>query len=144
MKTALTPIPYLDPQTNKEKVCYRPYVRVLLISSKGHRAGKPIESLIDTGADFNVFPWEYAEAFLGFSDKTLRKGTHLDITGVGDAKKEGYGHRCTIHHPDFRIENANIFFVKNQPCPLLGRVGFMDQFRKIIIDEENKTLELIK
>ena len=41
-------------------------------------------------------------------------------------------------------ETSLVFFVDNQPFPLLGRIGFMDKFKKIIFDEENKVLEFVK
>lgn len=119
-----------------------PEITVILIGN--HKVGKPIKCLIDTGSTANIFPWEYGTVFIGFSDKFMRKGTRFPIIGVGGKKTEGNGHKCTIQNPDFEIKNVMIYFVKDQPYALLGRVGFMDKFKKIIIDEENKHFELIK
>ena len=64
--------------------------------------------------------------------------------GVGGIQTTGYGHKCNILHPEFELKDIMIYFVKNQSYPLLGRVGFMDQFKKIIFNEDTKILELVK
>lgn len=120
---------------------YKPWIDVFLISR--HKIGKPVACYIDSGASVTIFPMDYAYAFLGFSSKSIKKGVLLNLMGVGGAETESYGHLCTIQHPEFCIKDVLIFFVDNQPFPLLGRIGFMENFAKIIFHEEDKLLELI-
>lgn len=121
---------------------YAPWIDVFLASN--HNVGKPTRCYIDTGATVTIFPADYAYAYLGYSFNSLKKGQLVELYGLGGAKTVGYGHICTIHHLDFRIDRAVVYFVENQPYPLLGRIGFMDKFKSIVFDEENKCMELIQ
>lgn len=128
---------------DRDSTVYLPLLDIVVMCK--HKVSKPIRCYIDTGATLNVFPKDFALAFFGFSEKSLKKDAHvISITGVGGIQVEGYGHKCTIHALDFTIESVYIYFVENQSMPLLGRYGFMNKFKKIIFDEEKKTLEIIK
>lgn len=141
MKVKYVPQSYRDSPTGKDKIVWWPVVDVILLCN--HRVGKPVRCIFDTGSVNNIFPLEYATVFLGFSEETVKsRGKEIDILGVSGAKSKGYGHLCAIHHPDFKLENVSVYFVENQPCPLLGRIGFMDHFEEIILNEKEKTLEL--
>ncbi|MEK7610998.1 MAG: aspartyl protease family protein [Patescibacteria group bacterium] len=141
MITKLSPEVYLNPVTGQEAIYYSPKVAIVIWCN--HLSTGPIRCLIDTGATFNVFPAEVALAYLGFSKKSLvKKCRKINFGGIGGIIREAYGHLCTIHTPDFRFNNVYIYFMDNQPYPLLGRVGFMDHFDKIVIDETRKNLEL--
>lgn len=131
---------YLDPTTKSRNYVYVPIFEVFLVSN--HKVGKPVKSYLDSGAIFNIFPMEYARFILGYSVKSLKKGIKLPIIGVGGSSTIGYGHKCSIQHPKFKLENLLVYFVENQPYPLLGRVGFMDRFKQIIFNESEKFLEL--
>ncbi|OGC50635.1 hypothetical protein A2716_03030 [candidate division WWE3 bacterium RIFCSPHIGHO2_01_FULL_40_23] len=141
-KIKLTPDYYRSPETGKELIVYAP--RIILLVFSNHKTGPATTCYLDTGATFNIFPWDYALKHLGFSESSIRKGVHIKILGVGNAIKEGYGHTCAFHHPDFRIENAMVYFVKDQPYPLLGLIGFVDKFDKVVLNEKDKVIELIK
>lgn len=142
MKIELIKRVYENPVNSERSYLYVPIIDVLLVGN--HKVGKSIKSYLDTGSYFNIFPSEYATALLGYSDITLKKGVVLQILGVGGMKTVGYGHRCSIQHPEFELKDVMIYFVKGQPYPLLGRVGFMDQFKKIVFNEDTKILELLK
>src|SRR3990167_9461875 len=121
---------------------YLPLIDVLVTCK--HMVSKPVRCCIDTGAYMNVFPKEFATAFLGFSERSMKRDAHIiKILGVGGIETEGYGHRCVIHALDFCLKDVLIYFVDNQPFPLLGRSGFMDRFQKIIFDEKKHIVELI-
>ena len=121
---------------------YAPWLNVLLVSN--HNVGKSTRCYIDTGATVTIFPSEYAYAHLGYSTKSLKRGELINLYGLGGAKAVGYGHMCSIHHPDFQIKNVMIYFVENQPYPLLGRISFMDRFKRIVFEEENKFIEFFQ
>lgn len=140
MKIKYTKWPVENPKTKKRTYIFVPIIEILLVGN--HKVGKTIRSYLDTGAMFNVFPEEYALTFLGYSKKSLEKGDPLEILGVGGIKTKGFGHECSIQHPEFSIKDIMIYFVEDQPYPLLGRTGFMDHFKKIIFNEESKVLEI--
>ena len=142
MKVEYTKWPYENPVSKDRTYIFVPIIEVLLVGN--HKVGRHIKSYLDTGAAFNIFPAEYAISLLGFTESTLRKGISLPILGVGGMKTVGYGHKCSIQHPDFSLKDVMVYFVKEQSYPLLGRVGFMDQFKKIIFNEDTKILELVK
>jgi hypothetical protein len=142
MKIRYTKWVYENPQTKKRIYYYVPIINLIIIGN--HKVGKPISCYLDSGAALNIFPSEYATVFLGYSKKSLKKGTKTPILGVGGTRKTAYGHKCDIQHPEFRLKDIMIYFVEEQPYALLGRIGFMDQFERIVFDEKGKTLELFK
>jgi len=141
MKIKYTKWVYENPKTKNRTYTYVPIISLFLIGN--HKVGKSTKCYLDSGSIFNIFPTEYATALLGFSEKSLKKGVSIKILGVGGMETKGYGHKCNVQHPNFELKDVLIFFVNNQPYPLLGRTGFMDQFKKIVFDEENRHLELI-
>ena len=129
--------------SNGQAILYTvPWIDVFLTSN--HIVGPSISCYIDTGATVTIFPSGYAYGFLGYSETSLKNGVRIGLMGIGGSSTVGYGHVCTINHPEFCIENSLIFFVDNQPFPLLGRIGFMDKFKRITFDEENKFMEFIR
>ncbi len=91
--------------------------------------------------DLYLFPAEYAYTFLGFSKSALKHGKKLPLLGIGGVSKIAYGVTCNIQHPEFSIKDVYIYFLENQPFPLLGRVGFMDRFKYINFNEAEKEME---
>ena len=106
-----------------------------------NRQPRKLECMVDSGADFNIFPTEFAYEYLGMSEKTLRKGEKFPLRGIGDIelKEPAYGHQLVLKHPYFEFKTW-IFFIDQQYPPLLGRRGFMDQFKRIEFNEEGKKL----
>ncbi len=140
MKISLTKRVYQSPYGGGIKYFYVPLIDVFLVGN--HKVGKSMRSYIDTGATFNIFPYEYAEVYLGFTEKTLEKGTKLPILGVGGYKTFGFGHICNIQHPNFCLKDVMVFFVKGQSFPLLGLIGFVDKFKKVTINNGANSLEI--
>ena len=114
----------------------------LLVAFK-HQSGPYIPCYLDSGATINLFPKDYAITYLGFSEKTLNSGRESNVLGIGGVRKLAFGHLCTLHHPNFRLENTWIYFMEDQTIPLLGRLGFMNRFDSIVFNEKEKKLELI-
>ena len=136
-KVPLTPTAYKF--QDKEIADLVPIVNILLTCQ--HHCGKPVKCLLDTGSDFNIFPLEYGLLFLGFSAKTIKQGLVVQIRGVGGVTKEAYGHYCDIQHPNFRLTKSLILFMADQKIPLLGRVGFINCFNKVVYDMQNRVLD---
>jgi len=127
-----------DPVSGKQRILYAPYVDVLVT---GLSTPKVVTCLIDSGADYNTFPYAFATEFLGISEDVLEKGPHLDLVGIGGFKSSepAYGYRVGMQHPYFSFKTW-VFFLKNQTVPLLGRNGFMDKFKSITFDEEHQKI----
>jgi hypothetical protein len=141
VKQKLTKWVYEDPLSKDRFYIHVPLIDLFLVMN--HRIGSVVRCYLDTGATVSIFPLEYASSYLGLSDKTIKNGAVMPVVGVGGINVDAYGHKCTFQHPDFCIKDVMVYFLKDQPYPLLGISGFVDHFKKIIIDEEEKTLELI-
>lgn len=102
---------------------YRPYVQ-LLISSDKIDEWIPIEMIVDTGADYSLFPKRYAE-LLGISTE---KDCFLQTTyGVG-GKEEIYlykkGIKMKVDNWQERIPLG--FLSRDDLPPLLGRLNCLE------------------
>ncbi|KKT84106.1 MAG: hypothetical protein UW82_C0027G0003 [candidate division WWE3 bacterium GW2011_GWC2_44_9] len=124
----------------REALVYVPIIDLVLHAN--HKYSPGLACYLDTGAHYNVFPEEVALASFGMSQKSISKGLELPILGVGGCSATAYGFDVEIIHPYFKFM-SKIYFLKNQPFPLLGRVGFMDHFDKITLNEKDKKLELV-
>lgn len=126
----------------KAESVYTPIIPVFL--TYNHAPGRSIESHVDTGASISLFPSDYAKKFFNFTDSKIKKGRETHLTGIAGLSRKAYGFKCSIHHPEFRIKDTYVYFLDNQPYPLLGFKGFIDQFESICIRGKEKTLELTK
>ena len=102
---------------------YRPYLQVFLSSDKIDE-WIPVEILVDTGADYSLFPKRYAD-LLGID---LQKDCFYETTyGVGG--KEGI-YLCKkdikIKIGSFEKEIPGGFLERDEVPPLLGRLGCLE------------------
>ena len=132
---------FRDSDTDETFIYHIPLLDVSVESEK--QKGPIIRCYLDTGALVNVFPWEYGISCLGFTNKSIEVGSKINLVGVGGTNQTAYGHVCTLSIGNLELQRVMIYFLKNQPFPLLGRVGFMDLFNKIIFNERDQYLELI-
>jgi len=95
--------------------------------------------LLDSGADYNLFPGEWCRV-LGIN---LTKGMPVDISGIGSrVPLKGYRHHgIKIYLPKFSFETA-IDFCMEQGTALLGRTGFFDKFKRIIFENQKQIATL--
>lgn len=102
---------------------YRPYVQLLITSDKIDE-WIPIEMIVDTGADYSLFPKRYAE-LLGID---LEKECFEQITyGVGG--KEGiylYKKGIRIKRGDWQERIPLGFLGRDDVPPLLGRLKCLE------------------
>lgn len=98
-----------------------------------------IECLFDTGSDRNLFPAQIAK-YLGVK---VEKGELRKIGGIGDAKPiDAYTHKVKIFVGTYIFE-TEIDFSFTHKQPILGRMGFMDKFESMEINEKRKYVKLI-
>lgn len=139
MKVELVKTVFLLPKTEKQIIYYAPWLHAGL--SCNHRIGRRVQCYLDTGSAINVFPLEYAQVFLGFSETSIKRGMYMPITGAGNSKNEAWGYKCTLDLGDIVLKDTLVFFLANQPYPLLGQAGFIDRFKRIEINMKDKFIE---
>lgn len=129
----------LDPINNTRKTRYQPYLEVLLTAPNSNFC--KILCLVDSGADYNIFPYEYATAYLGMTDPQVMQGKKMEILTAGGFRAMSYGHKMHIQDPRFGFSTW-VFFLKKQAPALLGRTGFFDKFKSVSFDETKRCLVL--
>jgi hypothetical protein len=107
----------------KQDVVWRPAVKVLLWYN--HKRSVPIESILDTGADYCMFTAEIGES-LGIP---VAKGIPVRFTGVlREASTTGFLHRLDITIASQTFEAPIVFAYGLTSAGILGQVGFFDHF----------------
>lgn len=123
----------------KEKVLseiFRPVVPIRI--SHGRYISRVIESLVDSGSDWNLLPAYYAEAIgLNFS-----KTKPVFITGIGGIKVKSFPSKIRLFIEAYSFETEVLFSYEHQ-IPLLGRKGFFNLFKKVILRENDQFLDLV-
>lgn len=98
---------------------------------------EPIECLVDSGADFNLFPSGFA-SYVGIHN--IVNGEELAFGGIGNDRYIGYRHTLSLFLP--QRHDVDVYFSTLQRVPILGRIGFFDQFKRVVFDEYRKRLLL--
>ena len=126
----------VDPETKKLGTIYRPYIPIK-IGNKNKWSPNFIKSLIDSGADHNVFPSSFASE-IGIN---YTKGQYRQIIGVGNLPIDSF-----INFVKVKIENkvieTVIQFGEQVKTPLLGREGFFNYFDYIKFNAKRRFLEI--
>jgi hypothetical protein len=116
----------------------RPYLTLEVTGPNGvvHR----VRGLIDTGADFSLFPSWYAQR-LGFDKTLLREGAFGGASGPGHSR---IGDRpCLAHVVDIFSHDAvelliNASFVSDLSTALWGRLDFMVSYDLTIMESQKR------
>lgn len=125
-----------NPRTKKRGVIYRPYVLIKL--GNGNKWNKNfIKALVDSGADTNLFPTEFAKE-IGLNYKT---GMYRRILGIGKQEIESYINFVKLKIKTKELETV-VQFSENVQTPLLGREGFFNYFERITFNVKKRFLEL--
>ena len=85
-------------------------------------------ALIDSGADYNLFPAEIASA-LGIN---LKKGTKKINEGIGRKRVKTYRHSGIRVYVEGHSFETTIDFGEEISVPLFGQQGFLDKFKQIV------------
>lgn len=101
---------------------YRPFI-IILVFSKKNKMWLPIEMIIDTGADYTLFPKRFAE-ILGVN---LKKDCVIEATkGIGGAEKVYQYPKLPCKMGDWQKEIPVGFLDRNDIPPLLGRLKCLE------------------
>jgi predicted aspartyl protease len=125
-----------DPKVDKLKTIYRPYALVKL-GNENKWSKNFIKALIDSGADYNVFPSSFADE-IGID---CVKGELQKITGVGGLSIDTYVHFVRIKVENKEFETV-VQFGKDIQTPLLGREGFFNYFDYAKFNVKRRFLEM--
>ena len=111
----------------------RPVFDIWLLGSNGRTQ---VEVVLDSGADYSIFPVEKAEV----AGIPLPLSPNFRIQYGGACS---FGRKATVFielSSNTRLE-TDVFFVKQLPFPhaLLGRYGVFNQFNEIAFLEKQKT-----
>jgi len=104
---------------------YRPYCQIFVFS-KLREKWQPIETVIDTGADYTLFPYRYAE-ILGIDlKKDCKTATTL---GVGGTEKVYQYKKLPIKINNWQGKIPIGFLGRDDIPPLLGRLACLEVFK---------------
>lgn len=120
----------------KLSAIYYPVIR-LQLSNNRRIYSKAIDCILDSGADFNLFPASIGEE-LGIN---LERGEKIIHTGIGNAQLEAYKHSVILYIKGYKFK-TDVNFSYEHKVPILGRNGFFDNFKKVIFNEEKLRIEL--
>lgn len=137
-----SPAYIIDKNNTVIKVFDRATLKIIIGSKKTHRVSSiPLECLIDSGSDMNLFPASWGES-IGLK---VKKGEPSPVIGIGAVQIESWLHDEIIIHIGKKIEiTTSVQFSYQQQVPLLGMNGFFDKFARVIFDDEKKQLALVK
>jgi hypothetical protein len=127
----------IDNVTGEPVEVMRPKIPIRLIIN--HKVfPQVIEALFDTGSDRNLFPADIAKS-MGVN---VTKGDAKKIGGIGQGNPiDAYTHNVTILVANQKV-STDIDFSFKQNIPILGRVGFMDKFPLIEINQKGKFIKI--
>ncbi len=127
------------PVVNKSGKKIGEVARPIIYFSLNYRHGKmfgPMGALIDSGADYNLFPAEIASA-LGIS---LRKGIEKINEGIGGKRVKTFRHSgIKIFIEGYSFETT-IDFGEEISVPLFGQQGFFDKFKQITFNRREEEI----
>jgi predicted aspartyl protease len=109
-----------DPFTNKRYIL-RP---IILISLKHKMNALRFEALIDSGADFSIFPIEIANKL----KIPLKKTKRIYFSGVGGGSFEGIITKIVLEVGAVSVNTKAVFTNAKENIGILGQKGFFDQF----------------
>lgn len=136
VKFDYTPEVFFNEKIRKVQYIYRPLIPIRLMYK--HRFGKfPVNCLLDSGADKNLFPAQWGEA-VGIK---IRSGGEITHYGIGSNDVKCFRHKVALFIGAYRFETEADFSFE-QSFPLLGRDGFFRHFKKITFHEKEHLVEL--
>lgn len=116
--------PYQYIYTNKFGRIFRPYVTISVLKKDSHiYVNRTL--IVDTGADFTVFPRSNAQLF---GINLEKETTKTETFGVGGGEEIFLYKNLKIKIHDFELEIPVGFLNRNDVPPLLGRQQCLELF----------------
>lgn len=120
---------------NKNKFLYRPIIPLSIGNTSN---SVRFEALIDSGADFSIFPIEIAEK-INISPKNKER---IYFSGIGERVNEGFIAQVYLNIGKNIVKTKVIFSSVLEVSGVLGQHGFFDKFI-IRFDLTGKEIELL-
>lgn len=108
---------------------------IIPVSLKGNNLILRLEALIDSGADFNIFPLAVAKR-LGV---LLKKNKKIQFSGIEGGLVEGEVGEVNIMMGNLNFKTWSVF--TDSATTILGQYGFFDHF-KVNFDLQKKEIEI--
>jgi len=123
------------PSSNRKVTLFRPIIPITILFKKQFVR---METLIDSGADYNIFHGDVA-TYLGIN---LTRGSKRTIHGIA-GKIKGYEHKVELKIDQIKFPSRITFSnqLPNNFICVLGGKGFFDHFQ-VNLDYNNKTITL--
>jgi hypothetical protein len=115
----------------------RPIVQLLINYKRGKVFG-PLKALLDSGADYNLFPAEIGE-ILGIK---VKKGKVFETEGIGGKRITTYRHFGIKMFVEGYSFESFVDFTYENSMPLLGQQGFFDKFKVISLSRTKEEIVL--
>jgi hypothetical protein len=131
-----------DKGSRPEKIIYAPILDTFLFH-KSKQTNFSFRSLVDSGADFCVFPAKYGSV-LGFD---IKKGRPIVTSGIG-GNETLYFHTIAVgiivrkELWKFQCEAGFSFKMNSKGTGLLGRRGFFDLFQEVAFNQQTSMFRL--
>lgn len=133
-----TKLPILDSHGKKVGEVARPIIEIIIKYKRGEMVG-PIAALIDSGADYNLFP-SYMCQSLGIN---LKSGQKFSVRGVSGDKIITYRHfGIRIFVEGDAVDTFIDFSDFYHEIPILGQQGFFDKFRSVRFSRSKEEIVL--
>lgn len=126
----------IDAGTNRKEEVFTPYVPIMVSYGHGNPT-RPIDALVDSGSDRNLFPLQLGQ-LLGINFKKIRPKT---IFGIGGIQLKAYTSKINIWVNNKKYPTEADFCLEQQTL-LLGRYGFFNLFKEVKFDEKGRFLYL--
>ena len=134
LKYPYLPRPVINQKTGKREEVFTPFVPVM-VSINHANPTHPIDALVDSGSDRNLFPLQLGN-LLGINFKKIKPKI---IYGIGNIKVKAFTSKINIWLDNTKYSSEADFSLEQQVL-LLGRRGFFDLFRKVTFSERGRFL----
>lgn len=130
------PEDYFNPLTKKKETIYKPIIPIRL--QYKHKLIKiPVECLVDSGSDTNLFPAGWG----GAAGIQIKKGEERHILGIGGIDIVAYRHPVKLWINTKVIDTYADFSLQHS-IPILGRIDFFKFFSEVVFNESKRYLEI--
>lgn len=128
---------YYKPGTEEPSRIFRPKIPIRM-KYKNNFNKWPISCVLDSGADYNLFPASWGIS-VGIA---IKKGQGLIMYGIGGKEIKAYRHNISLFVNHYSFDTTACFSL-DQQVPLLGRNDFFIHFDKVILEQKKLLVELI-
>jgi len=132
-----TTLPIINDKRQITGSVARPMIDIILNYKHGKMVG-PVQALIDSGADYNLFPEEVA-SIIGVK---LTNGVLRMTEGIGGKTIKAYRHSGIKMFVEGHSFVTSVDFSEEVTVPLLGQQGFFNKFDSVTLLRQKEKIIL--